>query len=89
MSHTAIWKQFGAAISSQHQRTLAAFLGHRDSELALQTGFIPFPTTNHFRADSVFDPNPHQLELPEDLLETSLLVQSLAVWGPDVLIRSA
>jgi hypothetical protein len=89
MSHTAIWKQFGAAISSQHPRTLAAFVGHRDSELALQTDSIPFPTPNHFRADSVFDPNPHQLELPEDLLETSLLVHSLAVWGPDVLIRSA
>ena len=89
MNHTATWKQFGTAISSQHARTLAAYLGHRDSELALQTDSIPFPTSDDFRADSVFDPNPHQLDLPEDLLETSLLVQSLAVWGPDALIRSA
>ena len=89
MNHTATWKQFGTAISSQHTRTLAAYLGHRDSELALQTDSIPFPTSDDFRADSVFDPNPHQLDLPEDLLETSLLVQSLAVWGPDALIRSA
>ena len=89
MSHTETWKQFGAAISLQHTRTLAAYLGHRDAELALQTDSVPFPTTDDFRADSVFDPNPHQLDVPEDLLETSLLVQSLAVWGPDVLIGSA
>jgi hypothetical protein len=89
MTHTAIWKQFGAAISSEHPRTLAAFLGHRDSELALQSKMIPFPTTNHFCADSAFDPDPYQLDLPKDILETSLLVKSLAVWGPDVLIRVA
>ena len=89
MSHTATWNQFGAAISSHHTRTLAAYLGHFDSVKALQNDSIPFPTADDFRTDSVFDPNPHQLNLPEDELETSLLVQSLAVWGPDALIRSA
>jgi len=89
MSHTSTWKQFGAAISSEPLRTLAAYLGHRDSQLALQTDSVPFPTIDDFRTDSVFDPNPHQLDLAEDSLDTSLLLKSLAVWGPDVLVRSA
>ena len=89
MSHTAIWKQFGTAISSEPTLTLAAYLGHRDSELALRTDSVPFPSIDDFRADAVFDPNPHQLDLPQDWLETSLLMKSLTVWGPDVLIRSA
>ena len=60
------------------------FLYSQHSELVLQTDSIPFPTIDDFRADSAFDPNPHKLDLPEDLFETSLLVQSLAVWGPSV-----
>jgi len=89
MSHTAMWERFGATISLHPNLTLAAYLGHQASQLALQTDSLPFPTIADFHADSAFDPNPHELDLPEHFLDTSLFVHSLAVWGPDVLIRSA
>ena len=89
MTHTVIWKQFGAAITSHRARTLAAYLGHRNSEIALRAESVAFPTIEDFRGDSVFDPNPHQLDIPKDVLETTLLVRTVAVWGPDVVIRSA
>ena len=89
MSHTAMWGRFGVPITAHPKLTLSAYLGHQASELAMQADSIPFPTIDDFRADSAFDPNPHELDLPEAFLETSLFVHSLAVWGPDVLIRAA
>jgi hypothetical protein len=56
---------------------------------SLEAESIPYPNADDFRSDSVFDPNPHKLDLPGESLETKLLVKSLAVWGPDVLIRAA
>jgi len=89
MSQSAMWELFGDAILSRHRETLGAYLGHRDLERTLQTESVLVPTIDDFRADPVFDPNPHQLELPKDCLEASLFVRSLAIWGPDVLNRSA
>ena len=76
-------------ITEHPARTLAAYLGDREAELALHADSIPFPTSDDFRSDSVFDPNPHRLDLSSGYVETALLVHSLAVWGPDALIRAA
>lgn len=89
MSQSVIWQRFGNAISTQGRETLRAFLGDRESEDRLRIRSIPFPTIEDFRRDPVFDPNPQRLALPQELLETELLVRSLAVWGPNVLIRAA
>lgn len=89
MSQSTIWELFGDAISSRHRETLGAYLGHRDSELSLQTESVLVPTIEDFRADPVFDPNPYKLDLPKDYLDASLFVRSLAIWGPEVLNRSA
>ena len=89
MPHSAIWELFGDFITEHHSRTLAAYLGDREAELALDADSISFPTSDDFRSDPVFDPNPHRLDLPSGYVETALLVHSLAVWGPDALIRAA
>ena len=89
MPHSAIWELFGDFITEHPARTLAAYLGDREAELALHADSIPFPTSDDFRSDSVFDPNPHRLDLSSGYVETALLVHSLAVWGPDALIRAA
>jgi len=84
-----IWELFGDAISSRHKETLCAYLGDRDAQHALENESILAPTIDDFRSDPVFDPNPHGLDLPKGCLDLSLFVHSLAVWGPDALIRSA
>jgi len=89
MSHTDIWKQFGPAITEHPRDTLAAYLGHRPAQKTLDAASVVGPTTEDFQLDSVFDPDPHNLGLSADFVETALLVQSLAVWGPETLVRAA
>ncbi len=89
MGHTATWVRFGPAVTAHPGRTLAAYLGHQGSIAAFRSGSVTFPTPADFMADPDFDPNPHNLDLPEDSLATTLLVQSLAIWGPDAIMRTA
>lgn len=89
MPYSVIWELFGDFINQHHSRTLAAFLGDRDAELVLDAESIPFPTSYDIRSDPVFDPDPHRLNLPSGYVETALLVNSLAVWGPDALSLGA
>ena len=89
MRRSLIWELFGDAISSRHKETLCAYLGDCDAQHALENESILAPTIDDFRGDPVFDPNPHGLDLPKGCLDLSLFVHSLAVWGPDALIRSA
>jgi hypothetical protein len=50
---------------------------------------LPAPTFDVFRADPALDPNPHNLDLPDELLKMYFLVRVLAVWGPNALIEVA
>jgi hypothetical protein len=86
---SVIWELFGDAILSRHSETACAYLGDRDAQDALGNKSILTPTMDDFRGDPAFDPNPHGLDLPTGCLDLSLFVHSLAVWGPDMLIRSA
>ena len=84
MSHSIIWELFGDTIASRPKQTLAACLGDPDAGRTLETESIAVPTIDDFRADPVFDPNPHHLKLDPAPVTMTLPVASF----PILILRS-
>ncbi len=89
MSFPGIWAAFGPTITTHPGLTLAAFLGHAPSREQLARLEITPPCLDDAKRDPVLDPNPHNLDLSQEYLGTSLLVRSLALWGWQPLVRAA
>jgi hypothetical protein len=77
----SVWSQFGNAISRYPEVTLAAYLGAPWAIARARAGDVPVPGDADFRRDPTFDPNRFRLKLPDEYLETSFLVRTLAFWG--------
>ena len=89
MSVRQLWAHFGSTISSEPHRSLAAFLGHKPSAILLSNAGLPLLHHENCAGEEELDPNPHELELPDEYLQTELLIRSLAFWGWDPLVRAA
>ncbi len=89
MHESIVWECFGPGGIFEDRRSLAAYLGDPASHEALTDAGVEIPTPDDFRCDDAYNVNPHDLDLPEDFLETMFLVRTLAAWGPEPLVRAA
>ncbi|HRW51996.1 MAG TPA: hypothetical protein P5081_03865 [Phycisphaerae bacterium] len=89
MPVTSIWTRFGGAIEAEPEFTLRAFLDDEKAIAILGRRNLKTPTFEDFARDSAFEPNPSGLDLPEEYLETMLLVHALSTWGRPALVRAA
>lgn len=89
MIQTRWWDRRGAVVVAQPKRSLAAFLGHQSStQQLIQAGVQPV-TLAELAQEREFDPNPHRLKLPDEYMQTKLLIRGLASWGCEALLRAA
>ncbi len=89
MPVTKTWKRFGRGIEAEPDTTLGVFLGDQDAVADAKSRKLRAPTKADFARDKAFDPNPNNLDLDADYLETAAMVGALAVWGKTPLLRAA
>lgn len=88
MAITELWDDFGESILAAPYLTLAAFLGDTLSVKRARENSILFPSKSDFKADRTYDPNPHNLKLAADELDSTFLMKCVSTWGAETLLHA-
>ncbi len=89
MSVASLWNRLEPTISAEPAKSLAAYVGHKPSIAALANAGLIVPDIQQFAKEEELNPNPFNLELPEEYLRMLLLIRGLAFWGSEALTRAA